>query len=304
MKKFFYNAETCQYEPVRLSAGKVIRRGLVFFGFSMLMGVGVSFLYYGYYVRFKEASSLELENEALRFYYEKLEGEMERVQSSLMNLRERDDDIYRVVFEVDPVPGTVRQAGVGGTRRYKDLLNKNLVSEDMVLRALRRAENLKHQISIQQSSYEELLQLGLSKNKRLASVPSTQPVSNKTLKRLSSGFGNRIDPIYKVRKFHPGVDFAAPQGTPVYATGNAKVVKVAYAPRGYGRYLVLDHGYHYQTLYAHLRRTTVRQHQVVKRGELIGYVGKHRQVHGPSSALRSALQKKKNRPRQVLLRRG
>ncbi|MEO1654946.1 MAG: M23 family metallopeptidase, partial [Bacteroidota bacterium] len=160
----------------------------------------------------------------------------------------------------------------GGVDRYKDLIKKGLKEEDLVLSSFKKIDQIKRKLYIQSKSYDEISKLVKNKSKMLAHMPAIQPISNKDLTRLTSGFGMRIHPIYKVGQFHPGIDFAAPQGTPIYATGDGVVEKAQYEA-GFGNHVVIDHGYSYQTLYAHMVKFIVKKGQKIKRGQCIGYVG-------------------------------
>lgn len=271
-KKFYYSEVTCNYEPVRTTGRKI------FFGISRMLllsfvvGFVINAAYVEYMARRKEMS-LRRENEELKAYYRVLDQELREVKNELVGLQERDDNIYRVIFGTDPIPASARRAGVGGTERYKDLLDKKLDSEAIILAASKQSHKLRQRVSIQRESYLELLEMAKNKNLMLRSMPAIQPVSNEKLRRLSSGYGMRIDPVYKIKKFHPGIDFSAPKGTPVYATGAGKIAKTAKRFSAYGYYILIDHGYGYSTMYAHLNTFNVKEGQSVQRGDCIGYVG-------------------------------
>ena len=162
---------------------------------------------------------------------------------------------------------------VGGVDRYQELLEDGLESEELIANTFQRIDQLDRQLYIQTKSYDDLLGLAEDKADMLASLPAIQPVSNKELRRLASGFGMRVHPIYKVKMMHPGIDFSAPQGTPVYATGGGKVVTVKSSLSGYGNQVIIDHGFGYRTRYAHLQKASVKQGQRVERGQAIGLVG-------------------------------
>ena len=270
--RFYYDEKTCNYEPVRFTGRRLLLNAAVLLFFSLVSGLLMNLAYVERFVQEKKMV-LSRENEELKAYYDVLGTELEEVQHELACLQERDDNIYRVIFGVNPVSASARRAGVGGAERYKDLLEKRLASEAVILASLKHAQKLRKQVSIQRDSYLELLELAKNKNLMLRSMPAIQPVSNEKLRRLSSGYGMRIDPIYKIKKFHPGIDFAAPKGTPVYATGAGVVTKVAKRFSAYGFHVILNHGYGYSTLYAHLNAFNVREGQRVKRGDCIGYVG-------------------------------
>jgi murein DD-endopeptidase MepM/ murein hydrolase activator NlpD len=265
---------------VRVNKWDVFFNILGFFTISLLMALGLLFAYSKYFDSPKEAQ-LKKENQELKLYYDYLNEESEKLFSMLEVLQDKDDNIYRVIFEAEPIPSTVRRAGVGGVDRYKDIKQKGLEKQDLILSVLKKVDNLKKQMYIQTNSYDELFDLASRKEELLAAIPSIQPINNKELNRLASGYGMRTHPILKVRKFHPGVDFSAPQGTHVYATGDGIVKEVKTLFGGYGKYIEIDHGFGFVTLYAHLSGFEVRKGQRIKRGELIGYVGNTGQSTAP-----------------------
>ena len=211
----------------------------------------------------------ELDNMALQ--YELMNEKLSQVSAVLDNVQDRDDNIYRVIFEADPIPSSIRKAGIGGVNRYEKLEGYN--NSELIISTAQKLDQISKQLYIQSKSFDEVIEMATKKSDMLASIPAIQPVTNKELKRLSSGYGRRIDPYYKKPKFHYGVDFSAPQGTPIYATGNGTVKKTKKSRRGFGNHIVIDHGYGYESLYAHMQKYTVRRGQKVKRGDLIGYVG-------------------------------
>jgi murein DD-endopeptidase MepM/ murein hydrolase activator NlpD len=214
------------------------------------------------------------ENQELLSQYEVLLKELEKVENVLGDLQQRDDNIYRVIFETDPIPSSVRKAGFGGTNKYSHL--ESLTNSALVISTSRKLDILAKEAYIQSKSFDEVMKIALNKEEMLASIPAIQPLTNSDLKRTASGWGYRIHPIYKVRKMHWGMDFTAPVGTPVFATGNGKVAELAGSKRSrtdFGLVIKIDHGYGYETVYAHLNGFNVIQGQNVKRGDIIGYVG-------------------------------
>ena len=272
--KYIYNTETCQYERVSISAWDVALNLLGFLTVALIIAIGILLVFNRYFESPKEIV-LRKENEELKLHYDILDHEMTDVQDMLQNLRERDDNVYRLIFEADPVPASIRTAGTGGTNKYKDLLNKDLIQEDLIVDDFNRLDKLKRQMYIQTKSYDEIIDLAMHKEEMLAAIPAIQPINNKELTRLASGFGLRIHPIYKIKKMHTGLDFSAPRGTPIYATGAGKVKKAqnSYRKTGYGNQVEIDHGFGYVTKYAHMQMITVKKGQKIKRGDLIGYVG-------------------------------
>ena len=270
--KYYYDTETCKYERVRTSRWDVFLNVLGFAVLVLVAGICLVIVFDTYFESPKSAK-LKKENEELHFYYDMLGKEMSRAHEMLNSLQERDNNVYRTIFEAEPIPSSVRSAGVGGVDRYKEILENGLESDELIASTFQRINQLDRQLYIQTKSYDDLLSLAEDKSAMLASIPAIQPVSNKELRRLASGFGMRVHPIYKVRVMHPGIDFSAPQGTPVYATGAGKVIEVKTSLSGYGKQVIIDHGFGYRTRYAHLQDFNVKEGQQVERGQGIGLVG-------------------------------
>lgn len=270
--KYYYDTETCKYERVKIKPSDVVINILGFVSVAFLCSLVLLPLYNSYFRSDREEAMLR-ENQELKLYYEVMNKELQKSNQMLAALRERDDNIYRVIFEASPIPDAVREAGVGGADRYKEILERGLKNEELILTTRQKIDKLKKQMYIQTKSYDEIVSLVNSKAKMLASLPAIQPVSNKELKRLASGFGMRMHPIYKVMKMHTGVDFACQRGTPIYATGDGVISVAVRNAGGYGNEVRVDHGYGYTTLYAHMEKFIVKTGQRVKRGQLIGYVG-------------------------------
>lgn len=270
--KYYYDTETCKYERVRVSRWDVFLNVLGFVSLVLVAGVCLIIVFDTYFESPK-AARLKKENEELEFYYEMLSKDMERADEMLKSLQKRDNHVYRTIFEAEPIPLSVRNAGVGGVERYKNLLDDGLEREELILQTREKVDKLKRQLYIQTKSYDDLLTMAEDKSDMLASIPAIQPVSNKELRRLASGFGMRVHPIYKVKMMHPGIDFSAPQGTPIYATGAGKVITVKSSFTGYGKQVEIDHGFGYVTKYAHMSDFNVKVGQTVERGQCIGYVG-------------------------------
>tara|TARA_B110000879_G_scaffold82367_1_gene114355 strand:- start:1204 stop:2049 length:846 start_codon:yes stop_codon:yes gene_type:complete len=214
---------------------------------------------------------LNREINALTSQYEIVEDKLRQVELVLDDVQNRDDNIYRVIFEADPIPKSIRKAGYGGVNRYENL--KGFSNSDLIINTSEKIDQISKQLYIQSKSFDDIIELAKNKSDMLAALPAIQPVSNKNLSRMASGYGYRIHPIYKTRKLHTGMDFSAKSGTPIYATGDGKVSKVKRSRRGYGNHVMIDHGYGYKTLYAHMKKYAVKKGQKVKRGEVIGYVG-------------------------------
>jgi murein DD-endopeptidase MepM/ murein hydrolase activator NlpD len=204
---------------------------------------------------------------------------MVQVSTVLADMQDRDDNIYRVIFEAEPIPNSIRKAGFGGVDRYKEL--EGYLNSDLIIETTKKLDQLSKQIYIQSKSFDEVVKLVKNKETMLASIPAIQPISNKDLKHVPSGFGWRTDPIYKTQEFHPGIDFTANTGTEIYSTGDGVVSRADNMAQGYGNHVVIKHGFGYETLYGHMTKYIVRPGQKVKRGELIGYVGSTGRSTGP-----------------------
>jgi murein DD-endopeptidase MepM/ murein hydrolase activator NlpD len=270
--KYYYDTETCKYERVRTKKSDVVFNALGLFSITFLMAIGLLYLYSSY---FESPKELFLRNEVaeLEFYYDKLNKDVETLSTILNNIEQRDDNIYRVVLGAQPIEKSIRNAGVGGADRYADIREKEIQHDVLVIALHEKVDKLRRKLYIESKSQDEVVQLAENKEKLFAAIPAIQPISNKQLIALASGFGQRIHPVYKVKKRHSGIDFAAEIGTPIYATADGKVTKVDVKFSGYGKLVEIDHGFGYASRYAHMHEFNVRTGQNIKRGDLIGYVG-------------------------------
>lgn len=276
--RYQFNTKSLSYERIKLSARDRLMRLLSFTGIAVVFGaIGILIAYNT--IESPREKKLEREIDELRVEYELLNGRMQQMTQVLTDLQDRDDNIYRVIFEAEPIPPEVRQAGFGGVNRYEKY--KRLANSDLVIETARRADILSKQIVVQSKSYDEIFAMVKNKADMLASIPAIQPIRNKDLKRMASGFGYRTDPIYKTTKFHAGMDFSAPVGTEIYATGDGTVMRADSDASGYGNHVRINHGYGYVTLYGHMNKIKVRPGQKVKRGDVIGYVGNTGKSVGP-----------------------
>jgi murein DD-endopeptidase MepM/ murein hydrolase activator NlpD len=265
-----FNPETLSYDKVDHSFKKLLKKVGGYLITSALFAIVFSILFLTFY-KSPRLAEAKRENRKLLSQYNLLDKDLDKMSSVLEEVQSRDDNIYRVIFEADPIPTTVRKAGFGGVNSYSHL--ESLSNSELVTKITRKLDILSKQIYIQSKSYDEIIELALSNEDRLASKPSIMPVSNKDLKRTASGFKFRIHPIYKIRKFHYGMDFSAPTGTKIFATGNGVVKEVKTFRNGYGKSIKIDHGYGFATLYGHLNSFNVKKGQKIKRGDVIGFVG-------------------------------
>ncbi len=268
--KYYYDSESLSYKKIKRKKRTTLKYASVFLLGAALFGFLFVFLASQFVESPKErALKRELQNSQLQF--ELLNKKMRDAEAVLANVAERDNNIYRVYFEANPIPDEQRRAGFGGINRYKSL--EGFDNSKLIIESNKRLDILQKQIVVQSKSLDEIAVLAEDKEKLLAAIPAIQPVRNQDLKRMASGYGMRSDPFTKVRKMHFGMDFSAPRGTPIYASGDGIVERADNTATGYGNHIRIDHGYGYVSLYAHLYKYNIRKNQKVKRGDLIGFVG-------------------------------
>ncbi len=268
--KYRFNPDTLNYEQHGSSWRDRLGRVAAFFSSSLAFAIVLVAVVVNFFET-PDSKAVKRENQRLLSQYMLMQKDMETVYQVLTELRQRDDNLYRVIFETEPIPSSIREAGFGGVNKYAHL--ENMKNGDLVISMARRLDVLSKQVYVQSKSYDELLEMAMTKEEMLASIPAIQPVANTDLKQTASGWGFRIHPIYKIKKFHYGMDFTAPTGTDVFATGNGVVDEVTSEHSGYGKLVSINHGFGYKTVYAHLSEFKVRPGQKVKRGEVIGLVG-------------------------------
>ena len=270
--KYYYNPKTCKFERIKKTK-KEIFLNIIGFLLIVLFSSFIVLNIYDTYFESPKIVELRKENQELETHFEILNKEVNVAYKMLENLEERDDNIYRIIFEAEPIPSTIRQAGVGGINRYKELIDGNLKREELLVDNYIKIDELKRKLYIQTKSYDELFGMANNKENLIAAIPAIQPIYNKDLRRVASGYGMRIDPFLKVRRMHYGLDFSVKKGTPIYATADGEVVIIKSSFGGLGKHIYLDHGNGYRTVYAHLNKFNVKKGQKVKRGELIAYSG-------------------------------
>ena len=269
--KYKFNKKSLTFDRVHTT----FRKRLLYF-FTHL-STGVVFAAVGLILAYnlvdspkERAQKREIEEMKLR--YQILNDQLDKAKRIMEDLQDRDDNIYRVIFEAEPIPGSIREAGIGGIDRYEAL--KGYTNSEIMIETATKMDKIMGKLYVQSKSFDEVFELAKNKERMLASIPAIQPVNNKDLRRIGSYFGTRMDPFYKVRKFHEGMDFSASVGTEIYATGNGTIVEAGRDTQGgYGNIIIIDHGYSYKTVYAHLSRIFVKPGQKILRGQIIGYVG-------------------------------
>ena len=274
---YIYNPTTRTYDRVY----PTFRQRVINFLKRLFVGMGLgagSFILLIWIFGSPSEKELRIENSRLLAQYNVLSRRLDEALGVMQGIQQRDDNLYRVVLQADPVADAVRKAGYGGTNRYEELMD--MANSDLVVNTTQKMDMLNRQLYIQSKSFDEVVDLFKNHDEMLKCIPAIQPVANKNLKYTASGYGMRIDPIYKTAKFHNGMDFSANIGTPVYATGDG-VIKKAGWQSGYGKIIVVSHGFGYETWYAHLNKYNVRVGQKVVRGEVIGEVGNTGKSTGP-----------------------
>lgn len=276
--KYFYNPNSLRYEKLETPLRVKLLRVLGFISASLVTALIIVSIAYRFFPSTNEKRLMQ-ENESLSDNYKILDEKLKKMQKQLAELEKRDNDVYRTIFEASPLPDSARAKEQQQMQELQMVLQmgKTALTSSIV----NNMANLEARMKRQEKSYNEIAGFIKNKEQLLASTPAIQPVSNKDLNRVASGFGYRIDPVYKTVKFHGGLDFAAPQGTPIYATANGTVKVAGNLGNGYGNHVVVNHGYGYETLYGHMFRINVRPGRAVKRGEILGYVGSTGKSTGP-----------------------
>lgn len=268
--KYQFNTKSLKIEKVQVTMKERLKRLAGSMAFGLVFGAVVIVLAYNFMSSPRE-KALKNELEQFKLQYKILNDRMDRIQNVLADVQDRDDNIYRVIFEAEPVPSEVRKAGFGGFNRYEHL--EGFANSDIIINTAKRLDQITSQLVVQSKSYDQVFKMAKDKEKLIASIPAIQPVDFHDLRRIGSLYGYRTDPFYKVTKFHEGIDFTAPVGTPIYATGDGVISSAEYNSGGYGNIIVINHGFSYETKYAHLSRIKVKVGQKVKRGEIIGLMG-------------------------------
>ncbi len=277
--KYHFNEKTLKYERIDHLRSHQVKKFLSYFILSFFFGI-IFFLIFLYTIKSPNEKYLESENERISTQYRLLSRQLDDELDVLTNIQERDDNFYRIILQVDSIPSKIRRADFSETNRYKKL--EGMRTSEIVIETTRKMNQVSRMLYIQSNSFDELVKLAKQNEAKLEHIPAIQPVANKNLKRTASGYGWRIDPIYKTRRFHQGMDFAAPIGTKIYATGNGKVIAAGWK-QGYGNAVVIDHGFGYVTLYGHMSKIKpgLNNGSKVVRGDVIGYVGSTGKSTGP-----------------------
>jgi murein DD-endopeptidase MepM/ murein hydrolase activator NlpD len=276
--KYYYNTNTLRYEKLETPLRVKLLRIFGFIAAAFMTATLISYFAFQF-IGSPNEKILRNQNENLRYRYKELNERVKSIQQQMEELEKRDNHVYRAIFEANPIPDSARARAMELQHEIETV--ENMKDNELVSSIVTALNNIGSRINMQKVSYNQIDKLAANKEVLLAHTPAIQPVSNKDLTRIASGFGYRIDPIYKTAKFHAGLDFTAAQGTPIYATANGTIATAGNAGNGYGNHVIINHGYGYETLYGHMVRVKVRSGQKVTRGEVIGWVGSTGKSTGP-----------------------
>lgn len=269
--RYKFNTKSLTYEKVRITFKDLFWRILSYLAIGLVFAT-ITIIVSRQVLPSPSEKKKNRELEAVLLQYELLETKLAKVERVLKDLEDRDDNIYRAIFEAEPIPKSIRYAGYGGSDNYSAFDSYD--NAFLLKTTTERVDRIAKQLYVQSKSFDEVVKLAKSKEKLLASIPAIMPINQKDLSHaVTSGFGWRTHPIYKTQEFHPGMDFAAQQGTPIYSTGDGVVEVADNLAQGYGNHVVINHGYGYQTLYGHMSSIVAKVGQKITRGQLIGYVG-------------------------------
>jgi len=276
--KYYYNTNTLRYEKLEVPLRVKLLRIFGFVAAAVVTAILISYFAFQF-VGSPNEKLLRIQNERLKDRYAQLDEQLQSLDQQMKELEKRDNNVYRSIFEANPIPDSARAKEIEDQKEFATIMG---MSNNELLNSITGTiNNLNSRIKVQNASYNEMDGLIKNKEELLSHTPAIQPVSNKDLSRIASGFGYRIDPVYKTIKMHAGLDFAAPQGTPIYATADGTVTTSGNSGNGYGNHVIIRHGYGYETLYGHMVKVKARVGQAVKRGEVIGWVGSTGKSTGP-----------------------
>lgn len=266
--KYYYDEDTLSYRKITVRKTDYFRK-ILFSALGVILIAFIGFIAFSQIIESPTQRAQKRELENLKFHYELLSKRIDESSGILNQLQDRDNNIYRSYFEANPIPEEQRKAGFGGVNRYKNL--EGFDNSELIKKITKEVDVLSKQMVVQSKSLDEIVKLAKEKEDMLASIPAILPVKKGDF-YVASGFKMRMHPILKIKKFHKGMDFTAPKGTPVYASGKGRV-SLARRSSTFGKVIYIDHGYGYRTIYAHLNKMVVRRGKQVRRGDLIGYVG-------------------------------
>lgn len=276
--KYYYNTNTLRYEKLEVPLRVKLLRIFGFIAAALVTAALISYFAFQF-IGSPNEKILQLQNERLKDRYTSLNEKARGLAKQMEELEKRDNSVYRAIFEANPIPDSARAKAMEAAKEIATV--EGMPNNELFNSIFNTLNLLNNRIKAQNDSYNQIGELIKNKAEILSHTPAIQPVANKDLNRIASGFGYRIDPVYKTVKMHAGLDFAAPQGTPIYATANGVIAIAGNKGNGYGNHVVINHGYGYQTLYGHMVKVKGTPGQKVSRGEVIGWVGSTGKSTGP-----------------------
>jgi len=268
--KYYFDSNTLTFKKVRIVRKQIIFRFLFFLFVTGSAAIILNLLYTSFYPTPKVAMLKEDQNTILA-KYDILNAKIAEINHVIADIEHRDDYVYRTIFEMDPIPAAVREAGFGGVDRYVEF--ENLDNAEILINTYKKLDIVSKKLYVQTKSFDKVIEFARNKEKMLASIPAIQPIALKDFNRISDYFGPRKDPFTGKQTMHHGMDFTGPEGADIFATGDGEVIEADYSFFGYGNRVTIDHGYGYQTIYAHLKDIKVKKGQKVTRGDVIGTLG-------------------------------
>ena len=276
--KYYYNTNTLRYEKLEVPLRVKLLRVFGFIAAALVTAALISYFAFQF-IGSPNEKLLRIQNERLKDRYTSLNVKAKALEKQMDELEKRDNNVYRAIFEASPIPDSARAKAMEDAKEIATI--ESMANNELFSSLLHTLNLLSNRMKVQDNSYKQIDGLIKNKEQLLSHTPAIQPVSNKDLNRIASGFGYRIDPVYKTVKMHAGLDFAAPQGTPIYATANGTIIVSGNKGNGYGNHVVINHGYGYETLYGHMVKVKLSPGQKVSRGEVIGWVGSTGKSTGP-----------------------
>lgn len=275
---FKFNKKTLEYEKVEVSLRERLKKVGLHLGVSIGLALLVIIGSYPIVSHYSEREKIEEINK-LKAEYSIMNIKVEKIVTQLEVLKMRDDSVYAGIFGVAPVSKSLRIGGTGGIDEFKNL--RGYSNTELMLQSAQLIKTLENQVNIHQKGFERIKKLAHSRSEKLSHIPAIQPIHNHNLIRTASGFGMRMHPVYNVPKMHSGIDFTAKKGTEILATGDGVIENIKKSYTGYGKHVIINHGFGYKTLYAHMSEFSVRKGQKIKRGDIIGKVGNTGTSTGP-----------------------
>lgn len=268
--KYQFDSNSLTFKKVKLVRKQIILRLLAFILVTGSSAILLNLVYTSFY-KTPKVAMLHEEQNAILTEYDILSGKISEISRVIADIEHRDDYLYRTIFEMDPIPSSVREAGFGGVNRYEEF--EGLDNSEILINTYKRLDIISKKLYVQTKSFDNVIELARNKEKMIASIPAIQPVALRDFNRISDYYGSRKDPFTGSNTMHHGMDFTGPVGADIFVTGDGEVIEAGYSFYGYGNRVTIDHGYGYKTVYAHLKNINVEEGQQVKRGDVIGTLG-------------------------------